>query len=238
MLLAKIILLVTMGVIADSRNLKGKEHQGRAQILNEDSHEDTDVPATIKTKENRSDNKAYSNGDSLNGTRLNHLVSVGRKHTYDMSSGVRILRTNLQTPDRNKQQGRRSWQQPAKEAHFPYEIPKRSCPTKSEFTFLKEAEDMYGNIVQLAPLYQNDSTVIKQAVQELFCVREKCTCRGINGRKFDSACMTDYKFSVAKVIKDGQVGWSYIKIRSGCSCVIEHKDQPNKNHIRNILEIF
>ena len=236
--LAKLVLLMTMWVIADSRKLPGKEPQGRAQILDEDSHEDTDVPATIKTKENSSNSISYSNDDLLNGTRQNHLVSVGRKHTYGMSSGVRILRTNLQNPNRNKQQGKRSWQQPEKEAHFPYEMPKRSCPTKSEFTFLKEAEDMYGNIVQLAPLYQNDSTVIKQTVQESFCVREKCTCRGINGRKFDSACMTDYKFSVAKVIKDGQVGWSYIKIRSGCSCVIEHKDQPNKNHIRNMLDIF
>ena len=121
---------------------------------------------------------------------------------------------------------------------FSYGSSKRSCPTKTEFNYLKEAVDVSGNIIQLAPLYQNDGTVVKQLVQESFCVHENCTCRGIKSRKFESTCMTDYRFSGANVIKDGQLVWSYIKVRSGCSCVVKPKHRQNRHHIRNILDMF
>ena len=177
--LSKMVLLMTMWVIAESRNLGRKEHEVRAEILNDNSSDDTAFPVTIKTKENIAD------------------------------------RTQLS-----------------------YENPKRSCPTKTEFTYLKEAVDVSGNIVQLAPLYQNDGTVVKQLFQESFCVKEKCSCRGIKSRKFESTCMTDYMFSGAKVINDGQVVWSHIMVRSGCSCVVKHKSQHNRHQIRNILDMF
>ena len=121
---------------------------------------------------------------------------------------------------------------------FSYGSSKRSCPTKTQFTFLKEAVDVSGDIVQLAPLYQNDGTVVKQLVQESFCVQENCTCRGIKSRKFESTCMTNYMLSGAQVIKDGQVVWSHIKIRSGCSCVVKQKRRHNRHQIRNILDMF
>ena len=177
--LSKMILLVTMGVIVDSRNLRRKEAERRAEILNDYRSDDTAFPVTIKTKENRSDR-----------------------------------------------------------AQFTYGNPKRSCPTKTEFTYLKEAVDVSGDIVQLAPLYQIDGTVVKQLVQESFCVKENCTCQGIKSRKFESTCMTNYMLSGAKVIKDGQIVWSHIKIRSGCSCVVKQKHRQNRHQIRNILDMF
>ena len=177
--LSKIVLLMTMGVIVDSRNLERKEPERRAEILNDNSSDDTAFPVTIKTNEKRLDRTQFSYGN-----------------------------------------------------------PKRSCPTKTELTYLKEAVDVSGDIVQLAPLYQDDGTVVKQLVQESFCVKEKCTCRGIKSRKFESTCMTNYMFSGAKVIKDGQVVWSHIKIRSGCSCVVKQKHRHNRHQIRNILDMF
>ena len=177
--LSKMIFMVTMWVIVDSRNLGRKEPERRAEILNDNSNEDTAFPATIKAKENRSDRKQFSYGN-----------------------------------------------------------PKRSCPTKTEFNYLKEAEDVSGDIVHLAPLYQDDGTVVKQLFQESFCVKENCTCQGIKSRKFESTCMTDYMFSSAKVIRDRQVVWSHIKIRSGCSCVLKHKLRHNRHQMRNILDMF
>ena len=177
--LLKMILLVTLGVIVDSRNLGRKEPERRVEILNDNSYEDTAFPAKIKTKENRSDRTQFSYGN-----------------------------------------------------------PKRSCPTKTEFTYLKEAVDVSGELVQLAPFYQDDGTVVKQLFQESFCVKENCTCRGIKSRKFESTCMTDYMFSGAKVIKNGQVVWSHIKVRSGCSCVVKQKRRHNRHQIRNILDMF
>ena len=177
--LSKMILLMTMGVIVESRNLGRKEHEGQAEILNDNSSDDTAFPVSIKTKENKSERTQLSYGN-----------------------------------------------------------PKRSCPTKTEFTYLKEAVDVSGDIVQLAPLYQDDGTLVKQLVQESFCIQENCTCRGIKSRKFESTCMTDYMFSSAKVIKDGQVVWSFIKVRSGCSCVLKHKHRQNRHHTSNILDMF
>ena len=179
MYLSKMILLMTMGVIVESRNLNGKEHEGRHKILNDNNYEDTAFSATTKTKEIRLD-----------------------------------------------------------QTQFSYGSPKRSCPTKTEFTYLKEAIDVSGDIVQLAPLYQDDGTLVKQLVQESFCIQENCTCRGINSRKFESTCMIDYRFSSAIVIKDGQLVWSNIKVRSGCSCVVKHKRRHNRQQIRNILDMF
>ena len=177
--LAQMILLMTFVVLVDSRNFRKREHGGRSEILNANSNDDIAFPATIKTKDNRSDRTQFSYGN-----------------------------------------------------------PKRSCPTKTEITYLKEAVDVSGDIVQLAPLYQDDGTVVKQLVQESFCVHENCICRGIKSRKFESTCMTDYMFSGAKVIKDGQVVWSHIKIRSGCSCVVKHKCRHNRHQISNILDMF
>ena len=177
--LAQMILLMTFVVLVDSRNFRKREHGGISEILNANSNDDIAFPATIKTKDNRSDRTQFSYGN-----------------------------------------------------------PKRSCPTKTEITYLKEAVDVSGDIVQLAPLYQDDGTVVKQLVQESFCVHENCICRGIKSRKFESTCMTDYMFSGAKVIKDGQVVWSHIKIRSGCSCVVKHKCRHNRHQISNILDMF
>ena len=177
--LSKMILLMTMGVVAESKNLGRKEHKGQTEILNDNSSDETAFPATIKTKDNRLDRTQFSYGN-----------------------------------------------------------PKMSCPTKTAFTYLKEAVDVSGDLVKLAPLHQDDGTVVKQLVQESFCGEENCTCRGIKGRKFESTCMTDYMFSGANVIKDGQVVWSHIKIRSGCSCVLKQKYRQNRHHTRNILDMF
>ena len=53
--LSTIVLLMTMGVIADSMNLKGKEPEGRTAILNEISNEDTALPAAQNTRDIISD---------------------------------------------------------------------------------------------------------------------------------------------------------------------------------------
>ena len=145
---------------------------------------------------------------------------------------------NLQNLKRSKQEGQSALQELAYEAQLSYGSHKRSCPTKSEFTALKEAVDISDDIVQLAPLYQDDGTVVKQLVQESFCVKENCTCRGIKSSIFESTCMTNDMLRSTKVIKNGHVSWSYIKIRSGCSFVVKHKRQQNRHHTRNIVDIL
>ena len=114
-----------MGVIVDSRNLKGKEPERRTAKLNEISNEDTALTAAQNTRDIRSDSKRYHNAHYTKGVHLNNQVSVECMHKEGMSSGQRMVMKNLQNLKRSKQQGKSAQQELAYVAHLSHGSHKR-----------------------------------------------------------------------------------------------------------------
>lgn len=103
------------------------------------------------------------------------------------------------------------------------ELEQKSCPTRTNYVFKKTAEDIFGDKVDVYPVITTGNLAMDQYFYEIFCNIERCTCSGINSQRFKSSCKTTHSYTYAKIVKSGEIGWSYIKVRSGCSCVIQEK---------------
>lgn len=109
------------------------------------------------------------------------------------------------------------------------------CPSKTMYVFKTEAEDIFENTVKVHPVIQIKNLTIDQLFYESFCPEEKCNCGGVDKDKFMSSCETTYSYSYARVVKNGQIGWSFIKTRSGCSCVVRERSFSGTTSILDVL---
>ena len=114
--------------------------------------------------------------------------------------------------------------------------PGRSCRTKSGYRLLNEAEDVFGNIVKLVPLYRINDITIHPIFFESYCDTENSHCRRTGTDYNMLVCETNYIAAYARVIKQGQVGWGQIKIRSGCSCFFGDKLQSSTQNILDLIK--
>ena len=114
--------------------------------------------------------------------------------------------------------------------------PGRSCRTKSGYRLLKEAEDVFGNIVKLVPLYRINDITIHPIFFESYCDTENSHCWRTEAAYNMLVCETNYIAAYARVIKQGQVGWGQIKIRSGCSCFFSDKLQSSTQNILDLIK--
>ena len=113
--------------------------------------------------------------------------------------------------------------------------PGRSCRTKSGYRLLQEAEDVFGNIVKLVPLYRINDITIHPIFFESYCDPESSHCW--RTEKYNMpVCETNYIAVYARFIKQGQVGWGPIKIRSGCSCFYSDKLQSSTQNILDLIK--
>lgn len=113
---------------------------------------------------------------------------------------------------------------------------RQACKTKTSYVFKTEAEDIYGDIVQVHPVIHVGNLDIDQYFYESYCAKENCKCAGTNGRKFTSSCETTHSYTFARVIKNGEPGWTYIKVRSGCSCVLRENPAPEVTNVLDLLK--
>ena len=99
---------------------------------------------------------------------------------------------------------------------------RRACTTKSQYISLEEAEDVYGDMVKVTPLADIGGTHLEvaQIFHESYCEDAGCSCFGVASNTYRSSCETQYSYTTARIIKDGYTGWSMIKVRSGCACIL------------------
>ena len=112
---------------------------------------------------------------------------------------------------------------------------RRACKTKSEYVVLKEAIDIFGDTVKLAPLLEIEGVEIDQVFHESYCEIENCKCRGVDSSIYESSCETNHLYTLARVIKKKQIYWSHIKVRAGCSCVVREKRQKQEGNILDLI---
>lgn len=111
-------------------------------------------------------------------------------------------------------------------------LKQKSCPVRTEYVSKKTAEDIFGDIVDVYPVIHIANLALEQYFYESFCDVERCACAGVDNNKFKSSCQSTHSFTYAKVVKSGEIGWSYIQVRSGCSCVIQVKEQSVHSILR------
>jgi hypothetical protein len=98
-----------------------------------------------------------------------------------------------------------------------------ACPTKSLYVIKKTALDIFEDKVDVYPVINMKNLAYDQGFYESFCDEENCNCLGIQRKKYKSSCQTTYSYTYARIVKGGEIGWGYIKIRSGCRCVVREK---------------
>ncbi|XP_060601755.1 venom nerve growth factor-like [Ruditapes philippinarum] len=101
--------------------------------------------------------------------------------------------------------------------------PRKLCPTKTTYGIKSTAEDMYGEKVTVHPYINIGNLHEDQLFYESFCDVERCQCDGVDNKYFQSFCQTTFSLSYGRIIKGGKTGWSMIKLRSGCVCVVRQK---------------
>ncbi|KAH3828454.1 hypothetical protein DPMN_130423 [Dreissena polymorpha] len=104
-------------------------------------------------------------------------------------------------------------------------FPRKSCGTKSSYVFKEEAKDIFGDTVHIHPVIEFGKVTFTQYFRETFCSDDGCSCYGIDSNKFTSSCETTHSYTNAKVVKNGSLRWTLVKIRSGCACIINEKQQ-------------
>lgn len=95
------------------------------------------------------------------------------------------------------------------------------CKTVSKYTVLTEVENIFGETVEIAPVVGLDGAIIGLHFYESYCSNQHERCMAINRKQYYSSCETDYRYTYAPIIKDGKVVYEQIKIRGGCSCILQ-----------------
>ena len=112
----------------------------------------------------------------------------------------------------------------------------QSCSSKTEYVLKTEADDIFGNKVTVHPVIKIGKLTMDQFFYESFCHTEGCKCLGMDDKGFVASCETRYSFTYARVIKNGEIGWTYIKVRSGCGCVVRQRNMSKPSSILDVLE--
>ncbi|XP_053398303.1 venom nerve growth factor 1-like [Mercenaria mercenaria] len=114
-------------------------------------------------------------------------------------------------------------------------LKQKSCPTRTSYVSKRTAEDIFGDTVNVYPVIHVGKLALDQMFYESFCDVDKCSCAGVDSRKFKSSCETTHTYTYARVVKSGEIGWGYIKVRSGCSCVVRAKGKKRLSTITDLL---
>ncbi|KAH3738148.1 hypothetical protein DPMN_044776 [Dreissena polymorpha] len=151
----------------------------------------------------------------------------------------RILRDQQQTSSKAKmRQGRRN--RPHKRTKSLHRLPsqngfsKKSCGTRSSYVYKTEAEDIFGDTVSIYPVIEFGKVTIDQYFHETYCLDENCACAGIDSKHFTSFCETTHSYTYARAVKNGNLGWTFVKVRSGCACIINEK-QHQTSDLQHLL---
>lgn len=156
-----------------------------------------------------------------------------KKNTHRQSKSKDGRNQRRRKSSDRKQGNRRSRNRQSKNRKYKVRdslgLRRRSCPATTSYVFKTEAEDIFGNIVEVHPVIHVGSLTINQYFYESYCHKEECMCRGAESTRFESSCETTHSYTYARVVKNGEAGWTYIKVRSGCSCVIREKAMSKTN---------
>lgn len=104
-----------------------------------------------------------------------------------------------------------------------------SCKVKTLYSSKTTANDIFGDVVDVAPYISFGETNLKQYFYEQYCDKERCGCHGTNKKKYQSSCETSYGYTLARISKHGVTGWAYILVRTGCNCIIEDREPETKS---------
>ena len=230
-IICNLLVFISLWGLVKARHLHGKSKEGSAR--DEDKRPD-DETQPQNNRVDVSQNIATANDFTIQFEA--NPVQVFAIHTSSSAKSkaqhdfVKYRRENTKTRPGNGSNRQRR-QQHGNGYHA-----RHVCKTKSEFGVLREARDVNGDIVKVAPLFEIDGVRIEQTFFESYCDVEKCKCRGIiNTDMYETACETNHMYTYARVMKDRAIGWTHIKIRSGCSCKIREKWQPPE---RNIIDLI
>lgn len=102
------------------------------------------------------------------------------------------------------------------------------CDSLTTWVLKTTAEDVHGNVLELAQHIDVDGLRIQQYFYETYCLEEKCACKGIDTSLYTSECESKYIFAYAKTIdSQGDRAWTLIKLRGSCNCSIKRKSDHN-----------
>lgn len=186
-------------------------------------------PQTILTLIDTNDDGIKPQDDNI----LYHDDDTIKKNTHRQSKSKNGRNQRRRMPSDRKHGNRRSRNRQSKNRNHKIReslgLRRRSCPATTSYVFKTEAEDIFGNIVEVHPVIHVGSLTISQYFYESYCHEEECMCRGAESTRFESSCETTHSYTYARVVKNGEAGWTYIKVRSGCSCVIREKSVSRSN---------
>ncbi|KAL4233569.1 hypothetical protein ACF0H5_008250 [Mactra antiquata] len=114
-------------------------------------------------------------------------------------------------------------------------IKQKSCPTQTVFSRKPKAVDIFGDLVDVVPTITIGDHTVQQLFYEIYCHREKCSCGGIYKKAYHSTCESTHGFTFALVKKGGKTSWNYIKVRTGCQCVIQKREKKRTDIIYDLL---
>jgi hypothetical protein len=150
---------------------------------------------------------------------INRTNATAAQHVHHSTIVKRARRASRRTSRKLRQERRRQ--------DFPQSQTFKSCPTKTIYASKSTAEDMFGQQVDVYPFITIGDLNLDQHFYETFCDVEKCKCGGINNKHFKSSCRTTYSLSFGRIVKGGEIGWSLIKLRTGCACQVKQKKKSS-----------
>ncbi|KPP68642.1 hypothetical protein Z043_112662 [Scleropages formosus] len=101
------------------------------------------------------------------------------------------------------------------------------CDSSSDWVGNKTtATDLKGNDVEVLPYVNINNVVKKQYFFETICLSTttgRSSCRGVDGRHWNSHCTNTHTFVRALTSFQNLVAWRYIRINVACVCVLSRK---------------
>lgn len=101
------------------------------------------------------------------------------------------------------------------------------CDSISQWvTNRKTAVDVHGRVVTILESFNAGRTNINQYFYETECdtvKSQKGSCRGIDGKHWNSQCKTSQTFVRALTQYESSVGWRWIRINTSCVCALSRK---------------
>ncbi|KAH3847311.1 hypothetical protein DPMN_089631 [Dreissena polymorpha] len=167
------------------------------------------------------------------------LVPVLAEHSANLMNVItanakRILNEKKQTNSKGKRRQRKNKRR-HKRSRSIHRLPKhlgfprKACGTSTSYVFKQEAKDIFGDTVSFHPVSKFGKSSVNQFFRETFCSDGGCSCGGIDSKTFTSSCETTHSYMNARTVKNETLGWTRVKVRSGCACIINEKQQETRD---------
>ncbi|XP_060557651.1 nerve growth factor-like [Ruditapes philippinarum] len=248
MSIQRVISIILVIMCLHISTLFARSSDSKNQHSNDNSHSQMHRPPSevsiLHPKTKLSREQGYNKGifdtyvDSQESTLAAAVLesSVRPKTSRRQSQNVRQTRSIDRKKSRNGRKHNRN--KSGRKKHKGLErmgLKRKSCPTRTEYVYKKTAEDVFGDTVDVYPVIQIGNLALDQYFYETFCDVEKCECAGVDTTKYESSCRTTHSYSYARIVKSGEIGWGLIKVRSGCSCVVNEKRRSGGMSIADLL---